>query len=242
MPDMPATRAPRRGLHSHAEPGSGAERELNPTLTRLGGFSDGVFAFAATLLILTIRIPNPADANAGQGLLTLLTEQWRSYLTYALSFILVGINWTNYRVMLAAFARANHTLIWLVLLYLMVAIAFIPVPTAVLGVWLGPPHSHSDQVVAAVFYGAYATVGSIIFNIVWWYGAYIAKLTVPELSDSERRAHTLAWLPGPAVIAVLTAVAFLSPTAAVAGFVAVVLLYVLPLPRLIVLKRLRGGR
>ena len=215
------------------------ERGSDPTLARLGGFSDGVFAFAATLLILTIRIPSPTDADAGHGLLSLLTEQWRSYLAYAVSFMLVGINWTNHRVMFATFARANHTLIWLVLLYLMVAIAFVPVPTAVVGLWLGPPHSHADQVVAAVFYGAYATVGSIIFNLVWWYGAYVAKLTVPELTAHERRAHTLAWLPSTILIAALTAIAFANPTLAVVGFAAVILLYVLPLPRLIVLKRTR---
>jgi hypothetical protein len=52
----------------------------DPSLDRIGAFSDAVFAFAITLLILAIRIPQPADADAGQGLLALLTQQWRSYL------------------------------------------------------------------------------------------------------------------------------------------------------------------
>jgi len=72
-----------------------------------------VFAFAITLLILAIRIPHPADADADQGLLNLLTQQWRSYLAFVLSFMLVGINWANHRVMFATFARANHALVWL---------------------------------------------------------------------------------------------------------------------------------
>jgi uncharacterized membrane protein len=38
-------------------------------------FSDGVFAFAITLLILAIRIPHPSDADANQGLLTPLPGQ-----------------------------------------------------------------------------------------------------------------------------------------------------------------------
>jgi len=58
-----------------------------------------VFAFAITLLILAIRIPHPTDADAGQGLLTLLTQQWRSYVAFVLSFMLIGINWANHRVM-----------------------------------------------------------------------------------------------------------------------------------------------
>src|SRR5277367_2562541 len=107
----------------------GAQDNDDPTLARIAAFSDGVFAFAITLLIMTIRIPQPTDADAGRGLLILLTQQWRSYLAFALSFMLVGINWANHRVMFATFARANHTLIWLNLLYLMVGVAFMPLPT-----------------------------------------------------------------------------------------------------------------
>lgn len=47
----------------------------HPTLVRIGAFSDGVFAFAITLLILAIRIPRPTEADANQGLLTLLTQE-----------------------------------------------------------------------------------------------------------------------------------------------------------------------
>jgi uncharacterized membrane protein len=210
----------------------------HPSLARIGAFSDGVFAFAITLLILAIRIPHPTDADANHGLLTLLTHQWRSYLAFILSFMLVGINWANHRVMFATFARANHALVWLNLLYLMLAVAFMPIPTAVLGAWLGSS-SHNNQVVAAVFYGAAATVGGLAYNLVWWYGAYAAKLTHPELSARERRAHTIAWGPAPLIVAALTAVAFASPTVAVAGYVATIFAYILPVPRLVALKQRR---
>src|SRR6266568_8788614 len=123
-----------------ADSDAGVAQTEDPSLARIGAFSDGVFAFAITLLILAIHIPQPTDADANQGLLTLLTQQWRSYLAFVLSFMLVGINWANHRVMFATFARANHTLVWLNLLYLMVGVAFMPIPTAVLGAWLGSPN------------------------------------------------------------------------------------------------------
>lgn len=213
-----------------------AQQTEDPSLARVGAFSDGVFAFAITLLVLAIRIPQPTDGDASRGLVILLTQQWRSYLAFVLSFMLVGINWANHRVMFATFARANHVLIWLNLLYLMLGVAFMPVPTAVLGAWLGSPN---NQVVAAVFYGGAATVGGLIYNLLWWYGAYAAKLTSPTLSARERRAHTIAWAPAPLVVAALTAVAFASPPLAVAGFVATVFVYVLPVPRLVVLGQRR---
>jgi len=210
----------------------------DPSLARIGAFSDGVFAFAITLLILAIRIPHPTDADASQGLLDLLLQQWQSLFAFALSFMVIGINWANHRVMFANFARANHGLVWLNLLYLMVGVAFMPIPTAVLGEWLGSP---KNQVVATLFYGIASTIGGLVFNVVWWYGAYATKLTHPELTARERRAHTVAWAPAPVLVAMLTLVALANVWISVGGYAVIVLLYVLPLPRLVSrAKRARG--
>jgi TMEM175 potassium channel family protein len=211
----------------------------DPTLARLGAFGDGVYAFAVTLMVLSIRVPRPTDADAGAGLLHLLTAQWRSGLAYVLSFLLLGMNWANHRVMFAAFARADHILVWLDLLYLMVGVAFIPIPTAVLGAWLG--HGHHDAAVAAVFYGASTTAGGLAFVALWWYGAYRAGLAAPALTAAERRVHSLAWGPAPLVTAALTALAFVAPLPAVAGYLAVVVAYALPAPELVA-RRLRRRR
>jgi TMEM175 potassium channel family protein len=233
---MSGTASPGPDVGRHSGHSISAQHMEDPSLARIGAFSDGVFAFAITLLILAIRIPYPTDADANQGLLALLTHQWRSYLAFVLSFMLVGINWAHHRVMFATFSRANHGLVWLNLLYLMVGVAFMPIPTAVLGAWLGSPN---NQVVAAVFYGGTATIGGLIYNLMWWYGAYIAKLTSPALTAPERRSHTIAWGPAPFVVAILTAVAFANPPLAVAGYVATVFVYVLPVPRLVALRRQR---
>jgi len=207
----------------------------DPSLARIGAFSDGVFAFAITLLILGIHIPQPTDPDAGHGLLNLLTVQWRSYLAYVVSFMFIGINWANHRVMFQTFARANHTLIWMNLLYLM-CLAFLPVPTAVLGNWMGSP---DNQVVAAVFYGVSATVGGLVYNLLWWYAAYVGKLTLPSLSAKQIRAHTVAWAPAPFVATALTGIAFVYPQLAMVGFVAIIFVYILPIPRLVALKQQR---
>jgi TMEM175 potassium channel family protein len=211
-----------------------SERADDPTLARIGAFSDGVFAFAITLLVLTIRIPHPSDADAGTGLLTLLFQQWRNFMAFVLSFMLVGINWANHRVMFSKFARSSHALIWLNLFYLMMGVAFMPIPTAILGDWIGNPQ---NQVVAAVFYGAASLVGGIAFNAVWWYGAYARKLTSPSLTRGERRAHTIAWGIAPLAVVTLTAIAFVNPMLAMVGYVVIVVFYVLPVPGLVARHR-----
>lgn len=223
---MAATRATRSdGLAAVEE---AAQRREHPSLQRIGGFSDGVYAFAVTLLILGIRIPHPSDPDAANGLLTLLTQQWRSYVAYVISFMLIGITWANHRVMFTKFARANQTLVLLNLVHLMVGAAFIPIPTAVLGSWIGSSDYH-DQVVAAVFYGASAVVGGTSFSLLWWYGAYWARLTIPELTPDHRRAHTIAWGISIPVMAILTAIAFLSPSFAFVGYLIVIAAYLFPM-------------
>src|SRR5258707_7527884 len=108
---LPGHHLPSPSAQGEAPPAPGTESPAEPSLARVEAFSDGVFAFGVTLLILGIRIPHPTDPDAGAGLLTLLTQQWRSYLVYALSFMFVGNNWINHRTMFSKFARTNHALV-----------------------------------------------------------------------------------------------------------------------------------
>jgi Endosomal/lysosomal potassium channel TMEM175 len=49
---------------------------------RIESFSDGVFAFAITLLVLDIDVPESAFNHLWRG----IADQWPSYLAYATSF------------------------------------------------------------------------------------------------------------------------------------------------------------
>ena len=233
---MPRTPATHKASDSK-QPESAQHRSGDQALVRFETFSDGVFAFAITLLVLSIRMPHQGDPDANRGLLSLLLDQWRSVLVYVVSFMLIGMNWTNYRAMFATIVRSSHTLIWLNLVYLMAGVAFIPVPTAVLGTWLGDP---KNEVVAVVFYGASVTLGGSIFCFIWWYAAYYAKLT--DLESAQRRAHTVAYAPAPILVAGLTGVAFLSAWVAVIGYAFLIFLYILPMPRLMAKKQEKLSR
>jgi uncharacterized membrane protein len=80
-------------------------------IARVEAFSDGVFAFAVTLLVLAIRIPRPSDADASAGLQHLLLDQWPSYVSFALSFTVVGTVWANHRLAFSHLARSDHVLV-----------------------------------------------------------------------------------------------------------------------------------
>jgi uncharacterized membrane protein len=236
---MKARHRPRTATRrqDEAEDDTVAVAEPEPAFGRVLAFSDGVFAFAITLMVLAIRIPHPTDADAKSGLLSLLTSQWPAYLAFALSFFWVGLGWANHRILFSKLVKTDHFLIWGNLLYLLL-VAFLPIPTAVLGQWIGS--SPSNQLTAVLFYGAVAVTWGFLFNLLWWHAAYWGKLTSPQLTPEARRAHTIAWMLAPFLGAAVTCLGFIDPRLTFGGFLLVGLAYVMPVPRLL-WRRLRNS-
>jgi Endosomal/lysosomal potassium channel TMEM175 len=83
---------------------------------RILALSDGVFAIAITLLIITIAIPaTTSDAGLPKALLAL----WPRYLAYVLSFLVIARFWVTHHLAFRLIARYDATLVWLNLLLLM---------------------------------------------------------------------------------------------------------------------------
>lgn len=194
-------------------------------VARVEAFSDGVFAFAVTLLVLAVRIPRPEDSA---DLRHMLLDQWPSYVAFALSFTVVGTIWANHRLAFAHIVRSDHVLVSLNLLELM-SVAFVPVPTAVLGYWIGS--SEHNRLVAVLFYGGTLFFLGIFHNVIWWYAAYSAGLTSPRLSTRKRRVLTLTWMAGPILYGLAVALAFIDSRVTIGMFVFLGILYLLPTPR-----------
>ncbi|MFM8884158.1 MAG: TMEM175 family protein, partial [Solirubrobacterales bacterium] len=95
---------------------------------RVEQFSDGVIAIAITLLVLQITVP--AVSN-GVGLLEELKAEWPSYLAYVISFLTIGGFWLAHHTIFSCL-RAVSPATMKVNLLLMMAIAFLPFPTAVM--------------------------------------------------------------------------------------------------------------
>ena len=128
---------------------------------RTEAFSDGVFAIAATLLVLELKIPH---AEAGE-LLGALLERWPSYATYAVSFLTIGIIWVNHHAILDRVKRVDRPLLFINLVFLMV-VAAIPFPTALLADYLREGH---DERLAAAIYGGTMWMMGLAICAVWVY-------------------------------------------------------------------------
>ncbi len=105
---------------------------------RLEAFSDGVIAIIITIMVLELKVPHGADWADLQGLLP-------AFLSYALSFIYIGIYWNNHHHMLHMVRHVNGVILW-ANTHLLFWISLMPFATA----WMGENHF---AVVPTVVYG-----------------------------------------------------------------------------------------
>jgi len=98
------------------------------TSERVAAFSDGVIAIIITIMVLELRVPHGSDINALAGLLPV-------FLAYILSFILVGIYWSNHHHMLFLTDRITGGILW-ANLHLLFWLSLMPFVTG----WMGENH------------------------------------------------------------------------------------------------------
>ena len=190
-----------------------------PTTDRLEAFSDGVFAVAATLLVLDLHVGGGSGTLAHQ-----LAHEWPHYATYVVSFLTIGIIWLNHH---AQFSRIDHpdrTLMVLNLVLLMF-VTLTPFPTAALADHLR--RSGGDEQVAAAFYAATMLAMSIAFFSLYVWAAH-RRLFADWIDERHASYLLLRNGSGLLVYALAIGVAFVSAPASLALCGAVAVFYLLP--------------
>src|SRR5690349_23714723 len=90
--------------------------------------TDGVVAIIITIMVLELKVPERADLGALRELLPV-------FLTYALSFVYVGIYWNNHHHMFQLAESINGAIMW-ANLHLLFWLSLLPFTTG----WMGENH------------------------------------------------------------------------------------------------------
>src|SRR5271165_5593305 len=98
---------------------------------RIEALSDGILAFAATVLVLDFRSPEPADVHSEAELLSALLASSHRLMPWLLSLLTLGIFWVAQQTQLSQLARSNRDLTWLHLTFLAI-ITVLPFTTRLL--------------------------------------------------------------------------------------------------------------
>jgi uncharacterized membrane protein len=180
------------------------------TKGRLEAFSDGVFAIIITIMVLELVPPEGS-------MLESLGPLWPTFLAYLLSFALLGTWWANHHHLLHAAKTVNGLVLW-ANLHLLFWISLFPFGTA----WVG------DTKFAPIPVAAYGVLLSLAGAA--YYLLVRALIRTPGQSpalavaigrDLKGKASTVLFL-------VAIPIALAAPALALAIYVGVVVLWIVP--------------
>lgn len=107
----------------------------NQSLERLAALSDGVFAFALTLLVLDLRVPVAEAIHSNRELWHALLLLSPSIVMYLMSFLTLGIFWNGQQTQMNHLARVDRDLTWIYIAFLF-AVTLIPFSTKLLAAFI----------------------------------------------------------------------------------------------------------
>lgn len=117
---------------------------------RLEAFSDGVLAIAITIMVLDLKVPHTTYFSD-------LDELIPVFVSYALSFIYIGIYWTNHHHMLHTVKKVTGGILW-ANLHLLFWLSLIPFSTG----WMGE-NNFADS--TAALYGVVLLLSALSYWI-----------------------------------------------------------------------------
>jgi len=187
--------------------------------SRFEAFTDGVFAFAITVLILGIALPAfhapPSEGELSRALL----ELWPNFLAYILSFAVIGIMWQNHHALFRLVTHVDRMTVFLNLA-LLAGTVFIPFATSTLG-------AYPTMRPAAFLYGVTLTWTAVAYNLL------LAHLTrsgafAQQVDAKTIRATTIAYRVGVAIYIVATLTSLLAPAVSFGLYLIVAGYYLIP--------------
>ncbi len=184
------------------------------TKGRMEAFSDGVFAVIITIMVLEMKSPN------GPGLAD-LRPLLPVFLSYALSFVYLGIYWNNHHHLLQAAENVSGGILW-ANLHLLFWLSLTPFATA----WMGENHFAARPVAV---YGVLLLFSGFAYSILT---RTLIAHHGPESTLATSIGDDRKGMVSIVVYAAAILLSFVQPWIACAGYVLVAIMWLLPDPRI----------
>jgi uncharacterized membrane protein len=206
------------------------DRIAGQSVERLAALSDGLFAFAMTILVLDLKTPAAEAVHSETELRQALCAMGPTVLIYLMSFLTLGIFWVGQQTQLNAVEKSDRNLTWLHLAFLFlvtllpfstrVLAEFVHYRTALIGYWLN-----------------ILCLGAVLYAT-WGY-AHRAGVIRESVSPADRAAVCRRIWIAQTLYAAGAGLCLFSPIVSIAAIVVIQLHYVTGLSR--VWARMLGG-
>jgi TMEM175 potassium channel family protein len=186
---------------------------------RMEGFSDGVFGFAATLLVLDLAL-----RGTGTPLERVL-HAWPGYLAYLVSFLTIGVSWLLHTALTDQLTGTDQLFLRLNLL-LLIVVVFLPFPTGLVADALRRDDISAERVYVTM-YGLTLLAISLLGSALDAYARY-EHLYSPATEGEELHRTQRKFLPVVIGYVIAILIGLLLPVAAVALYFGLAIYLVVP--------------
>jgi len=190
-------------------------------LARVEAFSDAVFAIAATLLVLELKVPAISHVSSIADLWEKMGELWPSYLAFLLSFGTILIIWVNHHYTIRLLHQISKPFLY-ANGFLLLTITVFPFPTAVLAEYINTKFAAA----AVAVYSLACLLINVAF-VIWW-GAMRKPVYLirPEISNAQiKKILTQLWI-GITIYLFATLISFWFPTPGIVVIIGTNILWV----------------
>jgi uncharacterized membrane protein len=195
---------------------------------RIAALSDGLFAIAATILVLDFHTPEPADIHSETELLRALAASAPRLLPWLLSLLTLGIFWLGQQTQLNQLERSNRDLAWLHFVFLAV-VTVLPFSTRLLADFI------EYRTAFLVYWFNIVLLGASLYAT--WVCAERANLIREEARGNISRAVKRRVVAGQSLYAIGALVGVINVTLGIALIMLIQVNYAIG-PRLPILSRL----
>jgi uncharacterized membrane protein len=149
--------------------------------SRIESLTDGIFAFAMTLLVLSLNAPELQGIITNQELIIKLDAMSDRFLIFLLSFFLLASAWGVHHRQFAKITRSDEGLMWINMLRLLFVI-MIPFSSVLVG-------NYSQLTFAVFFFDMNIFLLSLVSYIEWKYALSHDLTSETVLSDYEKKGN-----------------------------------------------------
>ncbi len=184
---------------------------------RIEALTDGIFAIAMTLLVLTIDNPDFPSGEAAVKFPGYLRSLWPDFCQYVLAFITLASFWMSHHQQSKHIKRIDSNFIWLNILALIV-VALIPFSTHIAG-------DYGNLRLGAQVFEVNLLFAGLLFWRQWRYATKDRRLVEADLSPDLIRRYRQGTLIIPGLSLLALALSFITPSWSMSVYFLIPLFY-----------------
>jgi len=186
------------------------EGEYRISKNRVEALVDGIYAFAMTLLVVSLTVPVLSSSEAAATLTTRVFAMHTEFFTFLIAFLVLASFWLVHHRHFHFVRTVSSTLVW-INIYTLAFIVLMPFSTSISG-------DYPDVQIAVVLFHVNMLIISMFFLIHWHYISHHPEIMSESLDPKDEKYGIRRSLITPVVAFIGILVSFITPSYSMAVY------------------------